>query len=147
MPETATQTTTEALAQSYGDAWNNHDLDAVMEFHAPDSVFQLNLAGAPEVVGVDAIRGAFAGLFAAWPDIHFATNRLYTVGELIVHEYTITATLAVPFPLGSQVAQPTGQPISFRGVDVIPTSDGLVVRKDTYLDLVDAQAQLGLLDG
>ena len=49
-----------------------------MEMHAPDSVFQLNIAGAPEVVGVDAIREAFAGLFTAWPDIHFATDRLYT---------------------------------------------------------------------
>jgi steroid delta-isomerase-like uncharacterized protein len=138
--------TIEALAARYGDAWNEHDLDAIMEMHAPDSVFQLNLAGAPEVEGIDAIREAFAGIFTAWPDIHFATDRLYAIGELFVHEYTITATLAVPFPIGSLVAEPSGKPISFRGVDVIPTEGGLVKRKDTYLDLVAAQQQLGLLD-
>ena len=139
--------TIEELAERYGNAWNEHDLDAIMEMHAPDSVFQLNIAGAPEVVGVDAIREAFAGLFAAWPDIHFDTDRLYTISELLVHEYTITATLAVPFPIGGLVAEPTGAPISFRGVDVIPMEGGLVKRKDTYLDLVAAQQQLGLLDG
>jgi len=43
--------------------------------------------------------------------------------------------------------QPTGNPVQFNGVDVIPVEDGLVQRKDTYLDLVAAQRQFGLLSG
>jgi steroid delta-isomerase-like uncharacterized protein len=141
-----TATGVEQLAMAYGDAWNGHDLDAIMAMHAPDSVFQLNLGGAPEVVGVEAIQEAFAAIFAAWPDIHFATDRLYAHGPLFVNEYTITATLAEPFSLGGLVAEPTGRPVAFRGVDVIPVADGLVRRKDTYLDLVAVQQQLGLLE-
>lgn len=143
--ETTTPTDADRLAARYGEAWNEHDLDAIMTMHAPDSVFQLNLADAPEVSGAPVIREAFAAIFATWPDIHFATDRLYTGEALFVHEYTITATLAQPLPIGGLLAEPSERPISFRGVDVVPVADGLVKRKDTYLDLVAALDQLGLL--
>lgn len=145
MTLTTSATEVEQLAGRYGDAWNEHDLDAIMAMHAPDSIFQLNLAGAPEVVGVDAIREAFMAIFAVWPDIHFATDRLYINDSLFVHEYTITATLGQPLPVGELIVEPNGQPISFRGADVIPVRKGQVARKDTYLDLVAALNQLGLL--
>lgn len=57
----------------------------------------------------------------------------------------ITATLATPLPFGALVAQPTGQPMTFTGVDVVTVVDGLVQRKETYLDISAAQQQLGLL--
>jgi hypothetical protein len=43
--------------------------------------------------------------------------------------------------------QPNGRAVQFDGIDVIPVEDGLVQRKDTYLDLVAAQRQFGLLSG
>jgi hypothetical protein len=60
---------------------------------------------------------------------------------------TITATLAQPLPLGEVVVQPNGRAVQFDGIDVIPVEDGLVQRKDTYLDLVAALRQFGLLSG
>ncbi len=141
-----TSTYIEQLAERYGAAWNAHELDEIMQMHAEDSVFELNMDGA-EVKGVEAIRQAFAGIFALWPDIHFETRRLYALENLFVHEYTITATLAQPLPLGGMVVQPNGEAVRFNGVDVIPVEDGLVQRKDTYLDLVTAQRQFGLLSG
>ncbi|MBA2256661.1 MAG: nuclear transport factor 2 family protein [Thermoleophilaceae bacterium] len=141
-----TSTEIKQLAERYGAAWNDHDLDTIMEMHAEDSVFELSMDGA-EVKGVEAIRQAFTGIFAMWPDIHFETRRLYSGENLFVHEYTITATLAQPLPLGEMLIQPTGNPVQFNGVDVISIEDGLVQRKDTYLDLVAAQRQFGLLSG
>jgi steroid delta-isomerase-like uncharacterized protein len=144
---TTTQATTvEELAQRYGDAWNARDVDAIMSMHAEDSVFQVYMAG-EEVRGNEAVREAFEGIVAVWPDIHFATRRLYACEGLFVHEYTISATLAQPLPLGGIVVQPTGEKVEFDGVDVIAVEDGLVKRKDTYLDLVAAQRQFGLLEG
>lgn len=133
------------LVRRYGDAWNSHDLDAIMSMHTRDTVFQLHLLDAPEITGLDAVREAFAGFLALWPDIHFGSERLHIGDGFFVHHCTVTGTLAAPLPFGSLVAQPTGSPIGFTGVDVITVEDGLVRRKDTYLDIAAAQQRLGVL--
>ncbi|MGH8794327.1 MAG: hypothetical protein ACRDXX_16970 [Stackebrandtia sp.] len=43
--------------------------------HTQDTVFRLHMTGAPEAVGIAAVRDAFAGLLAKWPDIRFDTER------------------------------------------------------------------------
>jgi steroid delta-isomerase-like uncharacterized protein len=136
--------TTQQLAKAYGDAWNAHDLEAIMAMHAPDAVFHLHLEGFEEAATPEAIRAQFAFFFAAFPDLHFATERLTVREDLFVHEFTITGTLAQPFPIAGLVAEPTGERIAFAGVDVIPCARGAVLRKDTYLDSVAFQRGLGL---
>ncbi|SFQ69530.1 SnoaL-like domain-containing protein [Amycolatopsis arida] len=135
-----------SLAERYGAAWNAHDLDAIMALHTERTTFRLHLLGAPDVVGRDAVRAAFAGLLGVWPDIHFRPERLSFGAGLVVHQCVISGTLAAPMPFGAWVAQPTGERIQFTGVDVITVADGLVHRKDTYLDIAAAQHQLGLFD-
>ena len=44
---------------------------------------------------------------------------------------------------GELVADPTGNRIEWRGVDVIPFEDGLVKRKDVYSDSVSILRQVG----
>jgi len=39
---------------------------------------------------------------------------------------------------------PTGRKVDYKGMDVIPISDGLVARKDVYSDSVTLLRQLGL---
>lgn len=91
-----------------------------------------------------AAGDAFAGLLAVWPDMHFATERLSFGDGFFVHQYVFSGTLAARMPFGVLVARPTDTPISVTGVDVITLTTGLVRRKDTYLDIGDAQRQLGL---
>lgn len=138
---------TDALAQAYGQAWNDHDLDAIMALHADGMCFHLHLDGFAQASTPEDVRAQFAFFFAAFPDINFATRRLAVTDDLFVHEFTITGTLAEPFPLGEEVAQPAGGAIAFDGVDVIPCRDGKVVRKDTYLDGLALRAGLGLSRG
>ncbi|NIK62489.1 ester cyclase [Kribbella shirazensis] len=135
----------EQLAARYGEAWNAHDLDRIMAMHTADTVFRLHLSAGPEVVGVDAVRSAFGGLLTLFPDIVFRTEVMTFGNDFFVHQALITATLAMPLPFGNLVARPTGQPMTFTGVDVITVADGLVQRKETYLDISAAQQQLGML--
>jgi hypothetical protein len=144
MTTSAALHTTDALALAYGQAWNDHDLDAIMGMHADDMCFHLHLDGFTEASSPEDVRAQFGFFFAAFPDIHFATRRLVATENLFVHEFTITGTLAVPFPVGTEIAQPGTSAIAFEGVDVIPCRDGTVVRKDTYLDAVGLRAGLGL---
>jgi steroid delta-isomerase-like uncharacterized protein len=134
----------EAAIARYNDAWNAHDLDAIMAMHAPDMVFDNHTAG--ESAEGDAVRSHIGSIFETWPDIRFEGRRTYAREGLVVQEWTATATHANTMRRGELVAEPTGKTITWDGLDVIPFSDGLVKRKDVYSDSVSILRQLGLLE-
>jgi steroid delta-isomerase-like uncharacterized protein len=128
---------------AYNDAWNGHDLDAIMSMHAPDMVFENHTAG--ERAEGEAVREHIGAIFETWPDIAFSTRRLYVREGLVVQEWTAEATHASEMRRGDLVAEPTGKRITWDGLDVIPFENGLVKRKDVYSDSVSILRQLGLL--
>jgi steroid delta-isomerase-like uncharacterized protein len=128
----------------YNEAWNAHDLDAIMSMHAPDMVFENHTAG--ESAQGDAVREHVGAIFETWPDIHFETRRLYVRDGVVTQEWTATATHSNTMRRGDLVAEPTGKKIEWRGVDVIPFEDGQIKRKDVYSDSVSILRQVGLLD-
>ncbi len=127
----------------YNEAWNAHDLDAIMSMHAPDMVFENHTAGESAQGG--AVREHIGSIFETWPDIRFEGRRTYAREGLIVQEWTATATHANRMTRGDLVAEPTGKTITWSGLDVIPFEGGLVKRKDVYSDSVSILRQLGLL--
>jgi steroid delta-isomerase-like uncharacterized protein len=137
------QALTEAIGR-YNDAWNAHDLDAILAMHAPDMVFANHTAG--EAASGEEVRGHIGAIFETWPDIAFSTRRLYVREGLVVQEWTATATHAEEMRRGDLVAAPSGRRIEWNGLDVIPFERGLVKRKDVYSDSVSILRQVGLLD-
>ncbi|MGH2990671.1 MAG: nuclear transport factor 2 family protein [Solirubrobacterales bacterium] len=133
----------EAIAR-YNDAWNAHDLDAIMAMHAPDMVFENHTAG-ESAEGAD-VRKHIGSIFETWPDIRFESRRTYVRDRLVTQEWTASATHANPMRRGELEAAPTGKRVEWRGVDLIPFEDGLVKRKDVYSDSVSILRQVGLLD-
>jgi steroid delta-isomerase-like uncharacterized protein len=143
---TASSDSAEALERAitrYNDAWNRHDLDAIIAMHAPDMVFENHTAG--ESAEGDPVREHIAAIFATWPDIAFETRRLYARDGVVTQEWTASATHAQTMRRGDLVAEPTGKRIEWKGIDVIPFEDGLVKRKDVYSDSVSILGQVGLL--
>jgi steroid delta-isomerase-like uncharacterized protein len=134
----------EATIARYNEAWNAHDLDAIMSLHAPDMVFENHTAG--ESARGDDVREHVGAIFETWPDIRFDTRRLYARDGVVTQEWTATATHANTMRRGELVAEPTGKRIEWRGVDVIPFEEGLVKRKDVYSDSVSILRQVGLLE-
>ncbi len=128
----------------YNEAWNAHDLDAIMSMHAPDMVFENHTAG--ESASGEEAREHIGAIFETWPDIEFTTRRLYVRDGLVVQEWTATATHAKTMRRGHLEAAPTGETVTWNGLDVIPFEDGLVKRKDVYSDSVSILRQVGLLD-
>ena len=129
----------------YNDAWNAHDLDAIISMHAEDMVFENHTAG-ESAQGPDEVREHIGSIFETWPDIRFETRRLYARDGVVTQEWTATATHTNKMRRGDLVAGPTGKRIEWRGIDVIPFEDGLVKRKDVYSDSVSILRQVGLLD-
>ncbi|MBV9213395.1 MAG: nuclear transport factor 2 family protein [Actinobacteria bacterium] len=128
---------------SYNDAWNAHDLDAIVAMHAPDMVFENHTAG--ESAEGDQVREHIAAIFDSWPDIRFEGRRTYIRDGLVVQEWTATATHDRPMRRGDITAEPSGRRIEWKGLDVIPFEGGLVKRKTVYSDSVSILRQVGLL--
>lgn len=132
----------EKVIAAYGDAWNSHDVEAILALHTEDSVFENHTSGG-KAVGKSAIREVLNGVFAAFPDIRFDARRTYVRDGVVTQEWTASGTLAIPFTKGASTVQPTGRKVSWHGVDVIPFQGSLVARKDVYVDSMSFLKALG----
>jgi len=112
--------TTDELATAYAEAWARHDLDTIVRWHTPDSVFQLH-DGSPPAVGVDEVRSAFALVLAIYPDLAADEVRTHAGPDHLVVESRMRATT-------------DGVERAVDAVDLFQLVDGLIARKDTYLD-------------
>ena len=128
----------------YNAAWNDHDVEAIVSMHTDDSVFENHTTGDVNI-GKEAIGKAITGIFSVFPDLSFEARSQYIRDDLVVQEWTATATHASTMRRGDLVAEPTGKKITWDGLDVIPFEDGLVKRKDVYSDSVSILRQVGLL--
>ena len=104
--------------ERYNEAWNTHDVDAIVSLHAPGMVFENHTAG--ERVEGDEVRAHIARIFGNWPDLTFRGRRLYVRDGIVVSEWTATAT------------DGEGRRLEWDGVDLFPFEDGLIARKDVY---------------
>ncbi len=137
-----TVTEIEALADRYGEAWNNQDLDAIVALHAPDGIFHLHVPGSEPVQGREAIRESFAGSLAQLPDVHFEPVRLRAGADFWVLESRMSGTVAAPIEVEGQRLEAPGTRVEVDFVDVIAVADGLLARKDSYLDGLAFQQQM-----
>ena len=116
------QTTTPSL-QALLDAFNAHDLDAIMEFFTDDCVF--DTPRGHRLVGREQVREGFQARFDGIPDIHYGDARHWACGDRGASEWTIRGTRV------------TGEPIEVRGCDLFEFADGKICRKDSFWKIVD----------
>ena len=133
----------EELIDRYNAAWNAHDVDAIVDMHSADSVFENHTTGDLNV-GREAIGNAIRGIFTVFPDLEFETRRRYVRDDLVVQEWTARGTHLGKMNRAGMEVEPTGKSVEYRGMDVISIADGLVARKDVYSDGVTLLRQLGL---
>jgi ketosteroid isomerase-like protein len=115
-----------AISERYFAAWADRDPDAIVALHTDDTRFWTHLGAGP-VVGRDAVRDTFAELFDRFPEFSFETYRvLYGEDHWILDWALISGDTR------------------FDCLDVVMVSpDGLVARKDTFVDAVQLQAAMG----
>jgi taurine dehydrogenase small subunit len=111
------------LLDRFADAWNRHDLDALISMMTDDCVFEAS--GGPQVdgqrsEGKRAVRAAYAAVFEAFPDAHWANARHFIVGDRGVSEWTFTGT------------QKDGKRVEVNGCDLFTFRDGKIAFKNSY---------------
>lgn len=110
------------------EAFNQHDLDAIMEYFAEDCTFEMPRGPEPwgiRYVGKDQVRAGLATRFEGLPDVHYGDDTHWVCGDRGVSEWLLTGTTA------------SGVHVKVRGCDHWQFRDGLVVHKDSYWKIVD----------
>lgn len=112
------------ILTAWNEAWNAHDLEAVMSLLDDDVVFE-NWTGAG-VTGRENLRKAWAPWFANHGGFRFTTE------DLFVDESAQRALFQWNLEWPSMEKGFEGKTERRRGVDVLHFRDGKIVRKYTY---------------
>ncbi len=114
---------TVATLKALLEAFNAHDIDAVMAFFADDC--ELDMPKGPEpwgqrLSGKEAVRKGLLSRFEGLPDVHYGEDRHWVSGNFGASEWLLTGTTT------------SGEKLRVRGVDLLEFRDGRIVRKDSY---------------
>jgi ketosteroid isomerase-like protein len=118
---------TVATLKAFLDAFNAHDLDAIMGFFADDCELLMPRGTEPwgtRYVGKAAVREGLATRFAGVPNVHYGEDAHWVSGEHGVSTWLLTGTTKA------------GEAVRVRGVDLLEFRDGKIVRKDSYWKIV-----------
>ena len=114
---------TREVLEDFANAWNRHDVDALMSFMTEDCVFESS-AGADacgtRYTGKDAVRAGCAEVWAIFPDAHWGNAQHFVHGDRGVSEWTFTGTRA------------DGVRVEVHGCDLFTLRDGKIFIKNSY---------------
>ena len=116
------EVTTDVL-QAFADAWNRHDIEALMSFMTDDCVFEASTGAdvcGTRYVGRDAVRAGFAEVWAVFPDAHWGNARHFVHRDRGVSEWTFTGT------------KTDGSRVEVQGCDLFSFRDGRIALKNSY---------------
>ena len=122
MSDVIPEVTTEML-QAFADAWNRHDVDALMSFMTDDCVFEASAGSevyGARYVGRESVRAGFAEVWATFPDAQWRNARHFVCGNRGVSEWTFAGTRS------------DGTRVEVHGCDVFTFRDGRILLKNSY---------------
>ena len=113
----------EQLLEVFADAWNRHDVEALMSMMTDDAVFQAsagNDVNGERHEGRRAVRAAYEAVFAQYPDARWAGARHFVNGNRGVSEWTFTGPLS------------DGRRVEVTGCDLFTFRDGKIAVKNSF---------------
>ena len=124
---------TEQTLKDILDAFNRHDLDAIMEYFADDCSFDFPRGPEPwgqRFAGKASVREALASRFRGIPDVHYGEDShwISADGGKGVSEWTLTGTTV------------SGITLKVRGCDLWESSNGKVTRKNSFWKIVEPRS-------
>lgn len=113
----------ETLLEAFADAWNRHDVEALMSMMTEDGVFEASAGddvNGERHVGQRSVRAAFEAVFAQYPDARWGNSRHFVNGDRGVSEWTFTGT------------RHDGRRVEVNGCDLLTFRDGKIAVKNSF---------------
>lgn len=113
----------EDFLQSFADAFNAHDLKAIMFHMTDDCVFEASMGpdfDGEKFTGQEQVRSAFENVFTTFPDAHWGNARHFISGNRGFSEWIFTGTKS------------DGTRVEVTGCDLFTFKDGKIAIKDSY---------------
>ncbi|MBA2965154.1 MULTISPECIES: nuclear transport factor 2 family protein [Ramlibacter] len=109
--------------QAFADAWNRHDIEALMGFMAEDCVFEASAGSdvcGTRYAGRDAVRAGFSEVWKTFPDAQWRAPCHFVCGDRGVSEWTFTGT------------RTDGTRVEVNGCDLFTFREGKIATKNSY---------------
>jgi taurine dehydrogenase small subunit len=114
---------TEDFLQSFADAFNAHDIKAIMSHMTDDCVFEASAGPdfeGEKFTGQKLVKKAFEKVFATFPDAHWGNSRHFVLGNRGFSEWIFTGTKL------------DGTKVEVTGCDLFTFKDGKIAIKNSY---------------
>ena len=123
-PYTRTMMTPDRL-HAFFDAWNDHDVEAIVGYFTPDGAYYASIGPSDAGTafhGTQEIRRGVAAFLAAYGDVHYTDLDIGMAGEggRAFASWTFHGV------------SPTGESMTYRGVDLFVFDGELIALKDAY---------------
>jgi steroid delta-isomerase-like uncharacterized protein len=125
--------------------FNQHRIDEWLRDFTDDAELVTPLAG--RVKGRDAIKAYYAQMLESYPDMKVTAQRILNEGNVIVLEYTVTATNTGPLRLPTgEALPPSNKKLEVPAVDIATNdANARITSIHTYFDVASALQQVGLM--
>jgi len=122
MAENSNQVTVEML-QAFAEAWNRHDVDALMSFMSEDCIFESSAGDdtcGTRYEGSEAVSKGYTKAWRDFPDAQWNDPSHFVSGNRGVSEWVFTGTNV------------DGKRVEVAGCDLFLFRDGKIVIKNSY---------------
>ncbi len=114
---------TEDFLQSFADAFNAHDVKAIMSHMTEDCVFEASAGpdfDGEKFTGQEQVRKTFENVFNTFPDAHWGNPRHFVSGNRGFSEWIFTGTKS------------DGTKVEVTGCDLFTFKNGKIAIKNSY---------------
>lgn len=114
---------TKEFLQSFADAFNTHDLKAIMSHMTDDCVFEASAgpdSDGEKFSGQENVKKAFENVFTTFPDAHWGNAEHFISGDRGVSEWIFTGTKS------------NGTRVEVTGCDLFTFREGKIAIKNSY---------------
>lgn len=114
---------TKDFLQSFADAFNAHDLEAIMSHMTDDCIFEASAGpdfNGEQFKGQEQVRKAFEDVFATYPDAKWSNPGHFLSGDRGFTEWVFTGTKA------------DGTRVEVSGCDLFTFRDGKIALKNSF---------------
>jgi ketosteroid isomerase-like protein len=119
----STKTVSADFLQSFADAFNAHDIKAIMSHMTDDCVFEASAGpdiNGEKFMGQEQVKKAFENVFASFPDARWTNPRHFVSGERGCTEWIFTGTKS------------DGTRVEVTGCDIFTFRGGKIAVKNSF---------------